>query len=445
MESNIIAYEQLGLDWGGIIQALEKTKGNVSYEELTCLGLDYNRDWLVGTFVVKRPTGYSGGLCSRGSVEYVSFWVDWDNTCEWTYAGTATVPVYDFSVIPDGGLHYAAIMPVDPGRFRRSCKEPRVARIRAVLSWNVAPSSTDPDAIPHWGNRLDTHVLLRPGTPVAIEPKISILGGIGIASINTATTGMTKPFAPFAAYGPGVLADPWDGSRPCPFGGVIHIQSDPVAGHKYKLWAQNLGTGAPPQQLTEPVWVTDHDGNGSYHHAGPGGLFEYLPVSQNLLSMLYSQWRPQGDDLWRVRLELFSGGGAYLGSTPWHRVQLDNTAPSTVAVPPTLDIHIDSGGDCKDFKVGDIITGRFVARDPHFGHFKLSTLPASMSPNAPVPASGNTETSGYPGDPWKLDTKNMAPCGYVLLLQAWDRSIVNSHPGAHNYNKDDVGFCLRAK
>ncbi len=444
LSSKIAEFEKLGLDWGSIIGALEETEGDVSYEELSCLGLDYNRDWLVGTFVVKRPNGYSGGLCSKGSTEYVSFWADWDDTCTWSYVGTATVPVYDIAAIPAGGLHYAAIMPVDLSAHRRPCEKPKIGRIRAVLSWNVPPSAVDPDAIPYWGNRLDAHVQIKPGQPAEIEPKISILGGIGVANIFTSTTGMTKPFAPFAGWGPGVFADPHDHARSCPFGGVIHVQSDPVPNHKYKLWAQNVTAGGPQIQLTDPVWVTDHDGNGSSHFAGLGGMFDYLPVSQNLFSMLYSQWAPPGDDLWQIRLELFTPGGVFLGSTPWNRIQLDNTAPSTVTTPPMLDIHIESGGDCKDFTVATTVQGRFVARDTHFGHYRLVTLPASMSPNSPVPASGLTQTSPAPGDLWSLDTTGMPPCGYVIVLQAWDRSIVNSHPDLHNYNQDDVGFCLRA-
>ncbi len=51
-------------------------------------------------------------------------------------------------------------------------------------------------------------------------------------------------------------------------------------------------------------------------------------------------------------------------------------------------------------------------------------------------------TSG--GDEWELDTTGMQPCGYVVLLHVVDRSIINSHPGSHNDNYYDVGFCLRA-
>lgn len=440
--AKIAEFKELGLDWSSIIGALEKTKGDVTYEELNCLGLDYNREWLVGTFVVKKSTGFSGNLCSKGSNEYVSFWADWDNTCKWTYVGTATVPVHDIAAIPADGLHYAAIMPVDLSAHRQLCEKPKIGRVRAVLSWNVPPSNVDPDAIPHWGNRLDSHVQIKPGDPFEIEPKISILGGIGVANIFTLTTGMTKPSAKFA-YAE-IFADPWDSTRSCPFGQLITVGAPPILSHKYKLWVQNVTAGGPEIQLTDPVWVTDQDGNSGNHFAGAGGMFDYLPVTQNLLSMLYNRWAPAGDDLWQIRLELFTSGAVFLGSTAWHKIQLDNTAPSTVTSPPTLDIHIDSGGDCKDFTVGVVVNGHFVARDIHFGHYSLVTLPASMSPNSPVPSSGNSQTAPAPGDLWSLNTAGMSPCGYVVVLQAWDRSILNSVPGQHNYNQDDVGFCLRA-
>ena len=58
---------------------------------------------------------------------------------------------------------YSAILPVDLTYHRRSCKEPKVARVRAVLSWAVPPSTTDPDALNYWGNRIDAHVQINPG------------------------------------------------------------------------------------------------------------------------------------------------------------------------------------------------------------------------------------------------------------------------------------------
>ena len=105
---------------GAAVAALDKTKADVSYEELECLGLEYNLDRLVATFRVKKPNGFSGGLCSKGSLEYVAFWADWEDTCDWTYLGTVTVNTHDIP-IPAGGLSYSAILPVDLSKVRRPC------------------------------------------------------------------------------------------------------------------------------------------------------------------------------------------------------------------------------------------------------------------------------------------------------------------------------------
>jgi hypothetical protein len=72
------------------------------------------------------------------------------------------------------------------------------------------------------------------------------------------------------------------------------------------------------------------------------------------------------------------------------------------------------------------------------------TLPVTQGPPNPTPQTGITQTAVSPGDTWQLITGAMNPCGCVVLLQVWDRAIVNSQPGVHNYNEKDVGFCLRA-
>ena len=125
-----------GLDFVSAVGALQQTSADVNYEEIECLGLDEGiPERLVATFRIKRPLGYSGDLCHPGSNEYVAFWVDWDNTCEWTYLSTVQVNVHDIPSVPKGGLCYSAILPVDLTKFRQSCKKPKIARVRAVLSW----------------------------------------------------------------------------------------------------------------------------------------------------------------------------------------------------------------------------------------------------------------------------------------------------------------------
>jgi len=440
VSTKINQWQALGLNWQAAVAALANTSGNVTYEQLDCLGLDYNLERLVATIHIKKPSGYSGNLCQKGSMEHVAFWVDWDNTCQWTYLDTVSLNVHDISPMPTDGLHYAAIIKVNLDKYRQSCQKPKIARVRAVLSWNQLPSTVDPDAIPYWGNRLDSHVVIKPGTPsTGVGAKISILGGIGLADINVFGDGMTKPFAKFALLG--INADPWDASRSCPFGGRVVVQGPPSVGYKYRVWVREVGSG-DAVKLIQPIWTVDLNGVGTWRSPDPGsdGFFSYLDNLQNIDDVL-AYWDTSGDKAWEIRLEIANPAYIVLGSTPWYKIQLDNTRPDA-------EIHIASGGDCKDFLVGKEIKGQFVARDNNFGAFSLSTLPASLNPPSPttgVPpvSSSTTQTNTTPGNEWNLKTNGMKQCGYVVLLQVWDRSIINSSPGSHNYNQDDVGFCLR--
>jgi hypothetical protein len=424
-------FSQLGLDWSAVLAALDETQADVSYEELECVGLDNNVDQLVATFRVKRPLGYSGGPCTRGSNEYIAFWADWTNSCQFVHLATVAVNVHDISPLPDGGLCYAAVLPVDLSQVRRNCQEPVIGRIRAVLSWNVPPSTMDPDALTTWGNRVDVHVQVRPGV-VAQATQIDIIGGIPVTEIDTnpsTGSGMTFPTAHFAAWGS--PADDTLLNRPCPFGGQIKIQgAPPLLGWHYQVQVQLEGQPAWTGLVTPFVRVNS-GGSGLVQGPDPDGFFPFLAFTDNIESML-ALWNSSGDDLWRVRLVLRDPAGV-LTFGPELRVQLDNTAPA-------IDIHIDSAGDCKTFTKGTVLQGHFVAQDLHFGHYSLFTLPF---PGPVVPSGGKFPTAPAPGDQWTLDTQNMDPCGYVVALEAWDRSIVGSAPGLHNgAGPKAVGFCL---
>jgi hypothetical protein len=436
----------------GIIETLLNTNGDTTFEQLNCVGLNPNIDQLVGIINVKLANGYSGDPCSAGSKEYVAFWVDWNDGTGWHYVGTNSVTVHDFTTIPKGGLQYSVTQPVDIASHRQVCeKGPKTAKVRAVLSWNTPPSTVDPYASVTWGNAHETTILLDPGVPhTAGTPDISIIGGIGIAEIATGSSGLTLPFATFANFGPGEYADPWVHSRQCPFGGMVDVHGQPTPGMRYRVSVRKVG-GVTPTRLSDPIYPVDKFGVTHTINADGLGFFPYLSQDQNQLSLL-AYWYSSGDDLWEMMLEIADALDNVVGHTPWYRIQLDNTGPKTSAqlIPPTIDIHIDSGGDCKDFTVTNEIDGHFVARDTYFGAWSLETLPSTIIPPPNEPASFNpvisttTETEVFPGHQWKLVTTGMKPCGYVVMLQVWDRSIVGSYPGSHNYNHAEVGFCLRA-
>jgi len=427
-----LSFKPIDINLTDVIGAILATSGDTTYEELDCVGLDPNRDALAGVIKVKLPYGFNGGLCTAGSTEYVAFWVDFGSGFE--YQGTVVQNVHDIAGVPADGLEYAVVLPIDVASHQKPCDAgPQVVKVRAILSWQTAPPTNDPNYVPVWGNQSDALVQIPAGDPIGLgTANIAIIGGIGVDQIDTVFTGMTLPFAVFALTG--TNADPWIASRQCPFGGQIVIQGVPSVGFRYRVWVQKVGSPLPVA-LTDPIITTDMFGTPTTRTPDGSGFFAYLDNTQNIDDVL-AYWYSSGDDQWYVWLEIADSTDKVLGSTSMYLIQLDNTAP-------TVDIHIDSSGDCKQFAQGATITGHFVAQDLHFGAFSLGTLPSSLSPNEPTTATPATSpTAPPPGDAWQLDTTGMQTCGYVIDLEVWDNSIVGSGPGGHNFNAKQVGFCL---
>ena len=221
--------------------------GNTEFEQLSCIGLDPDSstsDSLVGTIHIKRPTGYLGGLCTSGSLEYVGFWLDWgDGT--WHWAGTTSVRVHDISNVPAPGLNYAVYLPVNLAPHRKPCGEgPVTAKVRAIISWNTPP--TGPNYAPVWGNRLETNILVNPGVTASVGDYTPYLQSV--CSIATCDIDQNTGFAP--------------GEKP--YGGVVNIfgvipgapfitsPNPPL----YKVSVQQLA-GSPPVLIGAPQPVTD--------------------------------------------------------------------------------------------------------------------------------------------------------------------------------------------
>lgn len=409
-----------------------KTDGNISYEELRCIGLDPNYpDHLLGIIHVKKPAGYSGGPCTKGSTEYVTFWGDFNSNGTFeTCLGTAQVQVYDLNPFPDKGVFYAVRLPVNLNPYRQPCsKGPRVVRIRAILSWNVPAPCNNPNHVPTWGNREETLINIDATLHGALG-KIAILGGIPVSHISD-STGLTTASAVFATNN---LA-PDSLGRPCPFAGRVSIQGSPILGHSYKVTVTPTSGGAPATLVTS-LTLTRADGTTYQHHANPvTGRFNYVAFNDNVNDLL-AHWNSSGDGQWLVRLTVYDSGNNQVG-TDTQLVQLDNTGP-------TASIDITTGtGNCGKFSPGTLLQGQFVARDDYLGSYSLGIDPA-VNPagiGVPTPSSGLVNTS-LAGSAWNLDTSGMKPCGYVIRLVVRDRAIVNSQSVGH-YASDTAGFCIK--
>lgn len=455
----------LDIDISKVIGALLETDGNTSYEELGCVGLDVTTDMLEATIKVKRPFGYLGGLCKKGSREYVAFWMDFGGG--WEYVGTTSVRVHDIANMPPEGLDYAVSLPVNLADRRQPCqKGPKLARVRAVMSWETLPDPNQPNQIPFWGNRKDTNVVIPPGQIVPPDthlPFIETVGGMAVSDIDASgyasgaavTAGFTANDSPFAGEVviAGHLAYPTD----------ISSGAAPL---EYRVLTSNDG-GATWQtvansfllhrtQLLNGIWTTLPVIN----QAAPGGWYEYredlsagpsnaqIFVSGNILA----RWQTSApmDGPWLVKIESrVKGTVGPVWTSASVAAMLDNVAPN-------VSIGITTGGGaCADFNSGTVISGPYSALDDHFSSYSLQIVPAGGGTFTVNPSGGGSFSSpsplsrAYPAVPdtgetgtWELDTTGIPQCGYVIYLHAWDRSIVNSgYVGLHN--SAVVGLCIR--
>ena len=239
-------FADLDIDLAAVIGAFFKTDGDTSFEELNCVGLNPVESALIGTLTVKKSAGFNGGLCTAGSKEYVAFWIDYGSG--FTYAGTTSVDVHDIIGIGPNGIEYAVFLPVDLTTHQKPCDAgPVTARVRAILSWQTPPPWWNPNFIPHWGNREETTIHIKPGPTVQAQvPFLSRLGDVPEQFISTSgkATGSTIQTGFVASDSP--------------FGGDITIAghiANAIPGQKYRIMRKLHG--APD---TSYLPITDEPG-----------------------------------------------------------------------------------------------------------------------------------------------------------------------------------------
>jgi hypothetical protein len=483
------AFATLGLSSAQIeslVSAVIKTDGNTSFEELRCIGFDPDARMLEGVFTVKAPTGYGGPLCSKGTTEYVAFYIDFGEGAGLEHVGTATVNVHDLATIPNGDVQYAVYLKRDFTKYRIPCEMgPRVVHLRAILSWEDPPPPSNPNHVPVWGNREDRLIQLAP-TPIGGHgPKIQFVGGVEVDDIgfDGLTIGGESPFGGAITLR-GHIGDPPDS-----FGGG-------AAELRYRIQITGPPPFDTPQYLMDPMVVqVDNYVNGFPVQCAPGedvcsvtltptdatyvhgpGWYTYLndtkgPEERHLLQDLLATWSTNVamEGTWTIGISALDPATSVMFTGDTVTVRVDNTAPSgpagptattaqNEAMPPlwiesaTLDgLPIEAVG-CGKFPVGSIITGGYEVHDPgmtapeqHFGGMTLDVIPDDAANGAATVPSARSypltiPTTGAAGT-WTLDTSAMDPCGYVIRMQAWDRTNVNSGAGTHWFTWD-IGFCL---
>ena len=451
--------DKLGFKLTDVLGTLLSPDGSTVHEELDCVGLRSSgmADDLVAVLRIKRSSGYSGGPCTQGSREYVTFWADFDNNGDFgTCLGTASVQVYDLDVPPEG-LEYSVRLPVNLNPYRRPCEEgPRVVPIRAILSWNDVPECGNPNWVPVWGNREETLILIPPGQPVTgFAPFLHEISGAAVCAIDQGT-GLAAGNRPFG----GKLCI--TGSIP---GALTETSPDTL---EYKLWATQGTTVIP---IVAPFSVTVHQGTGpgtaiSYSIAqtpSPDGYFTYreygTPATGGWREVSSPERRlghwDTGDltGTWTIHIQARRTGT----TTPIYAAGItvclaDGSTRSSVNVSldqekPEAEVEITGYTDatgfhpslpCGDFNVGVTIHGRFDITDNRgVGPFSIALEPSGAVSVVVDPSSTATHVFGT----WTIATGGLPPCGYVVHLTAWDRTIANC--GTSWRDDATVGFCLR--
>ena len=448
--------QSLDIDWSKYVGVFQPADGNTSYEELDCVGYDQQTDTLAGIIRVKKPNGYSGGPCTAGSTEYVTFWADTNNNGTFeTCLGTASVRVYDYQKIPPEGLEYSVFLPADLLKYRKPCKEgPRIIPIRAILSWQTAAPCGNPDYVPVWGNREETAVLVEPGDvfhPGEAYPFVSSVGQMATNKIDS------------AGYATGVSVNLGFTASMSPFGGRIDIAGKIVNGlssSKYRVLIKPHGASDSsyvpltnePTGLSLSV-VTPPFINTVTIHADGLGYYDYQDYSSSHFvdGNILMRWQTgvvENGNTYDLRLDLSTDGNpAHDLHSVVIALKIDNQAPAA-----DLSFNMGMNVLCSKGSPGMILTGNFTAQDQHFHSYSFAIYPndASLNVQYPTPSSGvSVYYGGAIGDPgappavsaFTLNTTGMAPCGYALILRVYDRTIVNS-AFIGNYAEDSVGFCL---
>ncbi len=446
-------------------------KSDDSFEELKCVGLDYDQDQLVATLSLKRTLGYSGNLCTPGSYEYVAFWIyvydQIEQQCVWRYVGTSSVNVHDiFRTTPKEDLEYAVYLPVDFSSYRDKCSKPQIMKVRAILSWNTPPPTVTPFYKPKWGNMIEANIQIKPGDvvqPGEQKPYIWSVGNMAVENISG------NPYTILSSslgdgYANGVSLAAFTAVE-SPFGRIIKISGTITNAPDISEGAINLRYRVQYRKSTELTW---HDLSnsftisrringipaGSMSQSHVGGYYQYQKDLQgpNLIEVqddVLAQWvtpLPEGDGLYEVRVLLYQSGAPLEPGVPADhvsssviKVMIDNT-------PPKAEIFLDAGA-CSVFSPGDMITGKFTATDQHIWFYNLGIEPSVANP--PVITSPAT-VEFYPSltVPGKINeiysistTAPTTPCGYVIRLRVRDRTIRNNFLNG-NGALATVGLCV---
>ena len=146
---------------------------------------------------------------------------------------------------------------------------------------------------------------------------------------------------------------------------------------------------------------------------------------------LYFPWNTSGrNGKYSIRLTVKDTGGVEQVSAPVVLI-LDNKAPDYA-------LTIFSAPQCGDLTVGDIVSGMITGTDPHFYSYRLRYESGLGGGNIlPIRTFTGATDTGDVNLPFTWDTSGLPPCAYRIILEVWDRTIVDND---RSYNAPGYGW-----
>jgi hypothetical protein len=130
------------------------------WEELLCAVINPEAGRLMAVVTINQPDGYSGIFRCHGSIEYVRFFLDWEDGEGCLPVSLAHFRVSDQSLAVEDAhspRYWLVSTTFDQERYWGSVMSGIRPKVKAVLSWNHVPG-LDPAFTPLFGNAVESRV-----------------------------------------------------------------------------------------------------------------------------------------------------------------------------------------------------------------------------------------------------------------------------------------------
>jgi hypothetical protein len=174
IEQEVKSVDQLALTRGALLQHIaagqiapdylqqqaNRYQGVTEWEELLLAAMDPEAGWLRAFVAIHRPVGYSGLFRQHGSIEYVRFFIDWQDGTGYRPVSLAHFKVCDQAdEVDDKGQPRIKRLsvPFDAGRYWGCVLDGLRPKVKAVLSWHRVPE-LDAGYVPIFGNVVESRI-----------------------------------------------------------------------------------------------------------------------------------------------------------------------------------------------------------------------------------------------------------------------------------------------